>query len=138
MITPTDCTSSRSLWNPAWPWIASLINLTRYAVAFRNPFSFEGWPVKPDSEWRKELDNVKETHDIYPMQAFGRDGELIHPSSYVKKLPGAIVDLSFTIIHYDFDKSSRMCLHMTELRVLVAPPPLPGSVRSTKNGIIRK
>ncbi|KLO15708.1 hypothetical protein SCHPADRAFT_253161 [Schizopora paradoxa] len=138
MINSTDCTSFRSLLGLAWPWIASFINLTRSAVAFRSPFSFEGWPVKPDSEWRKELDSVKETHDIYPMQAFGRDGELIHPSNYAKKLPGAIVDLSFTIIHYDFDKSSRMCLYLTKLRVLVAPQPLPGSVRSTKNGIIRK
>ncbi|KLO15710.1 hypothetical protein SCHPADRAFT_253199 [Schizopora paradoxa] len=106
--------------------------------ALDNPFSFEGWPVSPDGEWRRELDSVKDTHDIYPLQAYSYKGELIRPSDYTRKLAGAIVDLSFTLVHYNFGKSSRMCLYMTELHVLVPPKPLPGSPVSTRRGVIRR
>lgn len=104
-------------------------------------FTFEGWPVNPSGEWRKELDSFKDTHDIYPMQAYTQNGKLMRPSEYAKKLPGAIVDLSFTLTHFDFVKkmggSSRLTLYMTELHVLVPPVPLPGSPVSRK-GIVSR
>ncbi|KLO15709.1 hypothetical protein SCHPADRAFT_938548 [Schizopora paradoxa] len=103
-----------------------------------NSISIENWPVAPDSLWRKELESVKNTHDIFPLQAFNSKGELIHPSDYVRKLAGAVVDMSFTLVHYNFAKVSRMCVFVTEIRVLVSPKPLPGSVTSTRRGIIRK
>ncbi|KLO15707.1 hypothetical protein SCHPADRAFT_253098 [Schizopora paradoxa] len=102
------------------------------------PFSLEGWPVESDGDWRKKMNSSKDTHVIYPMQAFTYEGKLIHPLEYMKKLPDAVVDLSFSLVHYDFDKSSRVCLYMTELHVIVPPEPLPGYPRSTKRGLVRK
>lgn len=56
------------------------------------------------------------------MPAFDVDGNRILPADYEKKLPGAIVDLAFTLVHFDFTRSSRLCLYLTRLQILPQAP----------------
>lgn len=114
-------------------------------TAFPDACTFEGWPVDPNGEWRRELNTFKETHDINPMRAFDVNGKLILPLDYARRLVDAIVDLSFTLIHYNFVQdvkwrpgSSRMCLYLAELHVLVPPTPLPTIYPSPVKKIIKR
>ena len=56
------------------------------------------WPVTPANEL--ELNSIKHSHYVQPLQAYDIRGNLIEPFLYEEKLAGAIARVCFTIVHY--------------------------------------
>ncbi|KAF9238949.1 hypothetical protein BU15DRAFT_74915 [Melanogaster broomeanus] len=80
-------------------------------------FAMESWPVAP--RCIPHLEELFETHDIYPLPAFDTKGTLIPPSQYDTTLKGATVEVHFTFAHHFIKKNKRhiytMLLHRLEV-----------------------
>ncbi|KAG6374981.1 hypothetical protein JVT61DRAFT_3756 [Boletus reticuloceps] len=87
----------------------------------------ETWPVAPQCQ--KLFAELLPTHDICPLPAFDRCGNLIPPLKYETKLRGAIVEAHFAFVHHYIKKHKHHIFLpiIHRFNVLKGPPALPTS-----------
>ena len=87
----------------------------------------ETWPVTECCI--PHLQQILDTHDLYPLPAYNIKGQLIPPLQYDALLKGATVEAHFTLIHH-YIKSMNQHVYITmvhKIQVLCFPAPLPTS-----------
>ncbi|KAJ7612106.1 hypothetical protein FB45DRAFT_760134 [Roridomyces roridus] len=86
-------------------------------------------------------DSEIQTHQVYRLPAYDTDGDLIHPSKYREKLMGAVVEVAFTLQHWEIvskledgrqRKTDAFGADIQRMRVLVSPPPRTPSTPTRK------
>lgn len=70
----------------------------------------ETWPVTECCI--PHLQQILDTHDLYPLPAYNIKGQLIPPLQYDALLKGATVEAHFTLIHhYIKSMNQHVCIH---------------------------
>jgi hypothetical protein len=84
-------------------------------------FDIGSWPVQ--DRCQDALDNIKSSHTVIPIPAYGTNGKLILPKDYERRLSGAIVEAHFTINHHYFKRGNRAALVAVVRRLDILRPP---------------
>jgi hypothetical protein len=73
------------------------------------------WPVAQRcTDLRNEL---AKTHYVVPIEAYGKSGRLIPPHEYETRLPGAVVEANFGLVHH-YIRGKKKSVFVTSLRRL--------------------
>ncbi|KAJ6559052.1 hypothetical protein DFH09DRAFT_1364842 [Mycena vulgaris] len=97
-------------------------------------FTIGQWPVI-SGEARKALAEMKSTHRAIRLVAYDVHGYIIPPSHYETQLPGALVQIKFTLSHWNIKQkaSDVFCADIWHIRILVPSlPTLPPSSPSKR------
>lgn len=63
------------------------------------------WPVRGDN--MNHLENIKDSHVVFPILAYDIDGKLIEPEQYRQKLSGALVECHLSLSHWSISRDVR-------------------------------
>lgn len=80
------------------------------------------------------------THTVFPIPAYSKNRTLIKPSQYEARLPGAIVQVAFALIHHNIGnaKKSNFTAIVQDISVIKPPIPAPSNPFKRKAGQISK
>ncbi|KAL1762117.1 hypothetical protein FB107DRAFT_268406 [Schizophyllum commune] len=79
-------------------------------------FSIRGWPLRTERA-RADIIPLFDTHTICPLPAYDEDGMILSPMEYEAALPGALVNVMFTLRHA-VDRNDRSHYFTTDLEEL--------------------
>ncbi|KAJ6477313.1 hypothetical protein C8R47DRAFT_1219868 [Mycena vitilis] len=86
-------------------------------------FKIKHWPVRHEAA-RKARDKMTSTHRVNYLPAYdaSRKGNLILPGDYETQLPGALVQIKFTLSHWNFKKDRRDVFNANIVHIRVLKP----------------
>lgn len=99
--------------------------------------TIQGWPAT--SGFKERALDCETTHSIVPLPAYDLDGEIIHPTQYERKLPGAIVEAVFHLVSYCINGTRNvLVLEMQALKILIAGVPMQSAAEKRRLDLVNQ
>ncbi|KAJ6472600.1 hypothetical protein C8R45DRAFT_1104055 [Mycena sanguinolenta] len=91
----------------------------------------KAWPVP--TEARDAFEQIVDSHIVRDFNVWDVDGTRLDPESIPSKLPGALVECYFGIVHHSFDKDDAFSGIINQILILrVAPAQTPSPFKSNR------